>query len=152
METLDHAGAIERGLMDIGRASNASGVSVKMIRHYEAIGLLPKVARTLANYRVYTLNDVHVLRFIRRARDLGFSMDEIKELLSLWRNKSRSSAAVKRIAAKHIEDLKLKIAELESMVQTLEHLTKYCHGDHRPECPILDDLASSNSIVHHGAR
>jgi Cu(I)-responsive transcriptional regulator len=142
METLDHAGAIERGLMDIGRASSASGVSVKMIRHYEAIGLLPKVARTLANYRVYTLNDVHVLRFIRRARDLGFSMDEIKELLGLWRNKSRSSAAVKRIAAKHIEDLKLKIAELESMVQTLEHLTKHCHGDHRPECPILDDLAS----------
>ena len=142
METLEHADAIERGLMDIGGASKASGVSVKMIRHYEAIGLLPKVARTLANYRVYTPNDVHVLRFVRRARDLGFSMDEIKELLSLWRNKSRSSAAVKRIAAKHIEDLKLKIAELESMVQTLEHLTKYCHGDHRPECPILDDLAS----------
>ena len=152
METLDHAGAIELGLMDIGRASNASGVSVKMIRHYEAIGLLPKVARTLANYRVYTLNDVHVLRFIRRARDLGFSMDEIKELLGLWRNKSRSSAAVKRIAASHIEDLKLKIAALESMVQMLEHLTKHCHGDHRPECPILDDLASSNSIVHHGAK
>ena len=142
METLDHAGAIERGLMDIGRASNASGVSVKMIRHYEAIGLLSKVARTLANYRVYTPNDVHVLRFIRRARDLGFSMDEIKDLLGLWRNKSRSSAAVKRIAAKHIEDLKLKIAELESMVETLEHLTTHCHGDHRPECPILDDLAS----------
>jgi Cu(I)-responsive transcriptional regulator len=129
--------------MDIGRASKASGVSVKMIRHYEATGLLPKVARTLANYRVYTPNDVHVLRFIRRARDLGFSMEEIRELLGLWRNKSRSSAAVKRIASNHIEDLKLKIVELESMVQTLEHLTKHCHGDHRPECPILDDLAES---------
>ena len=152
METLEHADAIERGLMDIGRASKASGVSVKMIRHYEAIGLLPKVARTLANYRVYTPNDVHVLRFVRRARDLGFSMDEIKELLGLWRNKARSSAAVKKIAGKHIDDLKLKIAELQSMVQTLEHLTKHCHGDHRPECPILDDLASANSIVHDGAK
>ena len=143
METLEHADAIERGLMDIGRASKGSGVSVKMIRHYEAIGLLPKVARTFANYRVYAPNDVHLLRFIRRARDLGFSMDEIQELLGLWRNKSRPSAAVKKIAAKHIDDLKLKIAELQSMVQTLEHLTKHCHGDHRPECPILDDLAES---------
>jgi MerR family copper efflux transcriptional regulator len=138
--------------MDIGRASKASGVSVKMVRHYEGIGLLTKVARTSANYRLYTANDVHTLRFIRRARDLGFSMEEIKELLGLWRNKSRSSAAVKRIAGKHIEDLKLKISELESMVQTLEHLTKHCHGDHRPECPILDDLASANSIVHDGAK
>ena len=152
MEMLERADALERGLTDIGRASKASGVSVKMIRHYEAIGLLPKVARTLANYRVYTSNDVHVLRFIRRARDLGFSMEEIKELLGLWRNKSRSSAAVKRIAAKHIDELKLKIAELQSMLQTLEHLTRHCHGDHRPECPILDDLASANSIVHHGAK
>lgn len=143
MEMLEHADALERGLMDIGRASRASGVSVKMIRHYEAIGLLPKVARTFANYRVYAPNDVHVLRFIRRARDLGFSMDEIQELLGLWRNKSRSSAAVKKIAAKHIDDLKRKIAELQSMVHTLEHLTKHCHGDHRPECPILDDLAES---------
>jgi Cu(I)-responsive transcriptional regulator len=143
MEMLEHADALERGLTDIGRASKASGVSVKMIRHYEATELLPKVARTLANYRVYTPNDVHVLRFIRRARDLGFSMEEIRELLGLWRNKSRSSAAVKRIASNHIEDLKLKIVELESMVQTLEHLTKHCHGDHRPECPILDDLAES---------
>jgi len=143
METLEHVDALERGLTDIGRASKASGVSVKMIRHYEAIGLLPRVARTLANYRVYTPNDVHVLRFIRRARDLGFSVDEIRELLGLWRNKSRSSAAVKKIAAKHIDDLKLKIAELQSMAHTLEHLTQHCHGDHRPECPILDDLAES---------
>jgi Cu(I)-responsive transcriptional regulator len=128
--------------MGIGRASEASGVSVKMIRHYEAIGLLNKVARTSGNYRVYTPNDVHVLRFIRRARDLGFSVEEIRALLGLWRNKSRSSAAVKRIAGKHINDLKLKIAELQSMVQSLEHLTEHCHGDDRPECPILDDLAS----------
>ena len=141
METLEHAEAIERGLMDIGRASKESGVSVKMIRHYEAIGLLPKVARTFSNYRVYGPNDVHVLRFIRRARDLGFSMDDIKELLSLWQNRSRSSASVKRISGKHIDELKAKIEELNSMVDTLEHLAKHCHGDHRPECPILDGLS-----------
>ncbi len=143
METLEHAEAIERGLMDIGRASKESGVSVKMIRHYEAIGLLPKVARTFANYRVYGPNDVHVLRFIRRARDLGFSMDDIKELLSLWQNRSRSSASVKKIAGKHIDELKAKIEELKSMVDTLEHLAKHCHGDHRPECPILDGLSKA---------
>ncbi len=131
--------------LDIGRAAKASGASAKMIRHYEAIGLLPKVARTQANYRVYTANDVHMLRFIRRARDLGFSREEVRELLGLWRNKSRSSAAVKRIAGKHIEDLKDKIAELQSMVQTLEHLTRHCRGDERPDCPILEDLARRSS-------
>lgn len=131
--------------LDIGCAAKASGASAKMIRHYEAIGLLPKVARTQANYRVYTANDVHMLRFIRRARDLGFSMQEVRELLGLWRNKSRSSAAVKRIAGKHIEDLKDKIAELQSMVHTLEHLTRHCHGDERPDCPILEDLAQRSS-------
>ena len=126
---------------NIGAASKASGVSTKMIRHYEDIGLLPKVARSFGNYRVYSANDIHVLRFIRRARDLGFSIEEIRDLLGLWRNKSRSSAAVKKIAGKHIADLRVKIAELESMVQTLEHLTRNCHGDHRPDCPILDDLS-----------
>jgi MerR family transcriptional regulator, copper efflux regulator len=126
---------------NIGAASKASGVSAKMIRHYEDIGLLPKVARSFGNYRVYSANDIHVLRFIRRGRDLGFSIEEIRELLGLWRNKSRSSAAVKKIAGKHIADLRVKIAELESMVQTLEHLTRNCHGDHRPDCPILDDLS-----------
>ena len=142
IETLEHAQALERGLMDIGRASKASNVSVKMIRHYEAIGLLPKVARTFANYRVYSPNDVHRLRFIRRARALGFSMEEIKELLGLWQNRSRSSAAVKKIAGKHVDELKRRIRELQEMVGTLEHLSKHCHGDHRPECPILDDLSS----------
>jgi MerR family copper efflux transcriptional regulator len=141
METLERAEALERGLMDIGRAAKASDVSVKMIRHYEAIGLLPKVARTFANYRVYTPSDVHVLRFIRRARALGFSMEDIRELLGLWQNKSRSSAAVKKVAGKHIDRLKLKIVELKAMVETLEYLTKHCHGDHRPDCPILDDLS-----------
>ena len=141
MEMLEHADAIERGLMDIGRAARESGVSVKMIRHYEAIGLLPKAARTFANYRVYGPNDVHMLRFIKRARTLGFSMEDIKELVGLWKNKARSSAAVKKIAAKHVGELKQKIVELQAMAQTLEHLARHCHGDHRPECPILEDLA-----------
>jgi MerR family transcriptional regulator, copper efflux regulator len=140
-EMLEHSDALNRGLMDIGRASKASGVSVKMIRHYEAIGLLPKVARTFANYRLYRDSDVHTLRFIRRARALGFSMTDIQELLSLWQNTSRSSASVKKIAGKHVDELNRKIAELEAMVSTLQHLTKHCHGDHRPDCPILDDLS-----------
>ena len=139
---LEHADALERGLMDIGRASKASGVSVKMIRHYEAIGLLPKVARTFANYRVYREADVHTLRFIRRARALGFSMDDIQELLGLWQNRSRSSASVKRIAGKHVDELNRKITELKAMVDTLQHLVRHCHGDHRPDCPILDDLST----------
>ncbi len=140
-EMLEHSDALNRGLMDIGRASKASGVSVKMIRHYEAIGLLPKVARTFANYRVYRDSDVHTLRFIRRARALGFSMADIQELLGLWQNTSRSSASVKKIAGKHVDELNRKIAELKAMVSTLQHLTKHCHGDHRPDCPILDDLS-----------
>ena len=141
IERFERADALERGLMDIGRASKASGVSVKMIRHYEAVGLLPKVARTFANYRVYRDSDVHTLRFIRRARALGFSMADIQELLGLWQNTSRSSAAVKKIAGKHVDELNRKIVELKAMVDTLQHLTKHCHGDHRPDCPILDDLS-----------
>ena len=127
--------------MNISQAAKASGISAKMIRHYEAIGLLRKVARTYANYRVYSANDVHTLRFIRRARSLGFSIEDIRELLSLWQNKSRPSAAVKRIASGHTDDLRRRIAEMQSMVATLEHLTHHCHGDSRPECPILEDLA-----------
>jgi Cu(I)-responsive transcriptional regulator len=145
MEVLEHADAVVRGLMDIGRAAKESGVSVKMIRHYEAIGLLPPPARTLANYRVYGANEVHMLRFIKRARTLGFSMDDIKELVGLWKDKARSSAAVKKIAGRHLEELRHKIAELRSMAATLEHLTKHCHGDQRPECPILEDLAKEGA-------
>jgi MerR family transcriptional regulator, copper efflux regulator len=128
--------------MNIGQAAVASGVSAKMLRHYEALGLLPRVARTGANYRVYGPNDVHMLRFIKRGRALGFSMADIKELVGLWQNKSRSSGAVKKIARRHAEELKRKLAELNAMVGTLEHLVHHCHGDHRPDCPILDDLAS----------
>ena len=138
---LEHADALGRGLLDIGRASKASGVSVKMIRHYEAIGLLKNVARTYANYRVYGEGDVHTLRFIKRARTLGFAIEDIRALLSLWQNKSRPSSAVKKIAGGHLEVLKHRIAEMQSMVASLEHLTHHCHGDQRPDCPILEDLA-----------
>jgi MerR family copper efflux transcriptional regulator len=144
---LEHADAIGRGLLDIGRAARASGVSVKMIRHYEAIGLLKKVARTYANYRVYNESDVHTLRFIKRARALGFPMDDIRELLALWQNKTRPSAAVKKIAGGHLLGLKRRIEEMQSMVATLEHLTHHCHGDQRPDCPILEDLAGSGPEV-----
>ena len=141
--SLEHADALDRGLLDIGRASKESGVSVKMIRHYEAIGLLKNVARTDANYRVYADKDVHTLRFVKRARTLGFAMDDIRELLALWQNKSRPSASVKKIAGGHMQDLKRRILEMQSMVATLEHLTHNCHGDSRPDCPILEDLAGS---------
>jgi Cu(I)-responsive transcriptional regulator len=125
----------------IGEAARRSGVSIKMIRHYEAVGLLPKAERSFGNYRLYGANDVQTLRFIKRARALGFHMDDIKELVGLWHNRSRSSSTVKKIAGKHLETLQQKIAELKSMAVTLEHLVDHCHGDHRPECPILEDLA-----------
>ena len=127
--------------MNIGEAAHASGVSAKMIRHYEEVGLMPHVARTEAGYRQYSARDVHTLRFIRRARDLGFSMAEIAELLKLWQNKRRASADVKRIALAHADDLHRRIEEMTAMKRTLERLAQCCHGDHRPDCPILDELA-----------
>ena len=127
--------------MNIGQASAASGVTAKMIRHYEDTGLIRPPRRTASNYRSYSETDVHVLRFVKRARNLGFGVSDIRQLLGLWQNKSRSSAAVKRIARAHIDELERKIAELQSMVRTLEHLAEHCHGDHRPECPILEELA-----------
>lgn len=138
---LEHDAATAAGFVDIGGAASASGVSVKMIRHYEALGLLGEVPRSAANYRLYAPSHVHTLRFIRRARRLGFSMEEIAALLALWQDRKRSSAAVKKIAAEHITALQEKIAELQGMVDTLQHLTHCCAGDMRPECPILRDLA-----------
>ena len=125
----------------IGEAAARSGVSVKMVRHYEALGLLPAVARTEAGYRLYTAREVHTLRFIRRARDLGFSMAEIAELLKLWQNRRRASADVKRIALAHVADLERRLAEMTAMKRTLASLAACCHGDARPDCPILDELA-----------
>ena len=130
--------------MNIGEASGASGVSAKMIRYYESIGLIRPPLRTDSNYRVYSPEDVHVLRFVKRARTLGFSVDETATLLGLWQDKSRASAEVKQIATGHIEALQTKIVELQSMVKTLSHLAHCCGGDERPDCPILDDLAGVN--------
>jgi len=129
--------------MNIGQASAASSVSSKMIRHYEALGLLPKVPRTESGYRQYDDTTVHTLRFIRRARDLGFSLPEIATLLGLWRNRRRASADVKRIALAHASDLQRRIDEMQSMQRTLQHLAHCCAGDSRPQCPILDDLAGN---------
>jgi Cu(I)-responsive transcriptional regulator len=141
--TLQLAEARRAGLRNIGDAARASGVSAKMIRHYESLGLLPEAQRTAAGYRVYDDTDVHTLRFIRRARDLGFSMKEVDRLLSLWRNRRRASADVRKVAQEHIVDLDRRIIELQEMRKTLEHLVHHCRGDHRPECPILDDLADA---------
>lgn len=127
--------------MNIGQASTKSGVSAKMIRHYEALGLVPGVTRSDAGYRQYGDATVHTLRFIRRARDLGFDTREIGALLQLWRDKKRASAQVKRIAQQHVADLEQRIAALQSMQRTLQHLAHHCHGDDRPDCPIMDDLA-----------
>jgi MerR family copper efflux transcriptional regulator len=128
--------------MNIGEAAKLSGVSAKMVRHYEALGLLPAVPRTEAGYRQYAEREVHTLRFIRHARDLGFSMAEIAELLKLWQNQRRSSANVKKIAQRHLADIDAKIAEMAAMRKTLQHLVHCCGGDDRPDCPILDELAS----------
>jgi MerR family gold-responsive transcriptional activator of gol and ges genes len=126
--------------MNIGQAARASGVSAKMIRHYEETGLIPPAQRTAAGYRTYGATDVQVLRFVRRARDLGFSMATIAELLGLWRDKARHSADVKRLACEQIDGLARKIADLQAMVATLQHLVQSCAGDDRPDCPILDRL------------
>jgi MerR family copper efflux transcriptional regulator len=130
-------------LLNIGQAAALSGVSAKMVRHYESLGLLPEVGRTHAGYRQYGANEVHTLRFIRKARSLGFSMAEIAELLKLWQNRRRASADVKRIALAHVADLERRMAELQAMQRVLSQLAAHCHGDHRPECPILDELSTT---------
>ncbi|MBB5693769.1 Cu(I)-responsive transcriptional regulator [Muricoccus pecuniae] len=127
--------------MRIGEAAEASGVSAKMIRHYEAVGLLPAAARRDSGYRDYGEGDVHALRFIRRARDLGFSLAEIAGLLALWGDRNRASAEVKRVALAHVEALEAKARDLSAMAATLRHLAAHCHGDARPDCPILEELA-----------
>lgn len=130
--------------MNIGEAATRSGVSAKMIRYYESIGLITAPARTAAQYRVYAADDVHTLRFVRRSRDLGFSLEETRELLALWRDKSRASADVKNLAMAHVRELEEKAAELKAMADTLRHLATHCHGDHRPDCPILSDFAATS--------
>lgn len=127
--------------MNIGQASKRTGVSQRMIRHYEAIGLIPKAVRRDSGYRDYDDKDVHTLRFIRRARDLGFPIEEIGKLLALWQDRTRASADVKALATARAGELKRKELEIRSMRQSLEQLARNCHGDGRPDCPILEDLA-----------
>ena len=132
--------------MNIGDVSQESGVSSKMIRYYEQIGLIPPAHRTESGYRIYRDSDVHTLRFIRRARDLGFSVNQLAELLALWSDDGRASADVKRIAREHIAELERKIQELQAVKDALKYLSEHCHGDHRPECPILEDLAGAIEV------
>ena len=135
------ADARRGGLHNIGEAAALTGVSAKMIRHYESIGLIPRASRTFANYRLYDEADLHRLRFIRRARSLGFPMKQVQELLGLWGDPERASAQVKQLAQAHAAALAEKVREMQAMQRTLESLAAHCHGDHRPSCPILDDLA-----------
>lgn len=134
--------------MNIGEASRASGVSVKMVRYYEEIGLIPQAARTEGGYRTYSDAEVNTLRFIRRARDLGMPMERIRLLVGLWQDRDRSSADVKRIANEHVAELQARIAELTAMQESLQELADACHGDHRPDCPILRDLEGADRPVH----
>lgn len=124
----------------IGEAAKVSNVNAKMIRHYESIGLVTKPKRTESGYRLYDENDIHALQFIKRARLLGFPIKEIKKLLGLWKNKSRASKEVKKLATEHLNDLTHKIKQLQGMVDTLSELVEHCHGNERPTCPILQDL------------
>jgi MerR family transcriptional regulator, copper efflux regulator len=133
--------------MNIGEAARASGVSAKMIRHYEQVGLFPQAVRTGSGYRQYGDKDVHTLRFIRQSRDLGFSIEQIGELLALWQNRRRPSRQVKALAQAHIQELEQKVQDLLAMKDTLQHLVLCCHGDERPDCPILDTLAQDVPVI-----
>ncbi len=127
--------------MNIGEAARASGVTAKMIRYYESVGLLPPVGRTTSGYRVYGTHEVHALQFVRQARRLGFLVEDIRKLLALWQDRKRASAEVKAIALEHVAELDRRIAELTDMRDTLAHLAVNCNGDDRPDCPILERLA-----------
>ena len=135
--------------MNIGQAAQYSGVSSKMIRHYEDIGLIKKAGRSTSGYRVYSENDLHILAFVRQARNLGFSIEQIRELLDLWQNKKRTSRKVKELALKHIQELNVRIKELKDIQQAISQLVKNCHGDDRPECPIIDSLTNPVQQLGH---
>lgn len=133
--------------MNIGEAARASGVSAKMIRYYEQVGLLAPRGRTESGYRLYGPAEVHTLRFIRQARRLGFLVEDIRKLVALWHDRSRASAEVKAIALEHVGELDRRIAELKEMRDVLAHLARHCHGDARPDCPILEELASEDPVA-----
>lgn len=126
--------------MTIGEAAKRAGISTKRVRHYEEIGVLSRAARSEAGYRIYDDNDVHILRFVNRARNLGFSMEQIKRLVGLWKNRRRASREVKKVARIHLLDLEHRIAELQSIASTLRDLSERCSGDDRPDCPILQEI------------
>lgn len=138
--------------MNIGAAAQASGISAKMIRYYESVGLLPEPARTDAGYRRYGQTDLHRLHFIRRARDLGFPVEQIKALLALWDDRQRASADVKKLAQMHIDELEHKAQALQQMADTLKHLVEHCHGDGRPDCPIIESLSGCEMQTSHCCR
>ena len=134
--------------MNIGQAAKATGISAKMIRYYEDSGLIGPVARTEAGYRIYGPRDIHTLGFIKRSRDMGFSVERIGELLQLWRDRSRHSADVKCMALEHVAVMQRRIAELQDMVATVRTLADGCAGDERPDCPILNDIATGAPLHH----
>lgn len=136
--------------MNIGDAAKASGVSAKMIRHYESVGLFPEAVRTEAGYRQYSDKELGTLRFIRQSRDLGFSIEQIRELLGLWQDRKRPSRQVKALAEAHIRELDAKLQELQAMKSSLKHLVHSCAGDERPDCPIIDGLADEAPVVPAG--
>jgi Cu(I)-responsive transcriptional regulator len=138
--------------VNIGQAAQASGISAKMIRYYETIGLFPQAGRTAGGYRDYETADVQRLRFIRRARDLGFSLERIGELLALWSDQDRHSADVKSLALAHIAELEGRAAELRGMIKTLRTLAHACDGDHRPDCPIMEELGAGQSPASRSTR
>ena len=131
--------------MNIGEAARSSGVPAKTIRYYESIGLIPAASRSESGYRSFGRIDIDTLRFVQRARSLGFSVKDVARLLDLWRDRSRASSDVKALATEHVGEIDRKIAELRSMRDTLQHLAEQCHGDHRPDCPILDGIAGEGS-------
>ncbi len=138
--------------MNIGQVANASGISAKMIRYYESVGLIPSADRSTSGYRMYSQEDVYTLRFIRRARDLGFSVEQIAALLALWQDRSRASADVKKLALGHVEKLEAKRREIDDMIGTLRHLASHCQGNNRPGCPIIDELSAGKEIAAPSSR
>ncbi|ACE84786.1 Cu(I)-responsive transcriptional regulator [Cellvibrio japonicus] len=138
--TLELADAHAQGLYSIGEVARHTGLSAKMIRHYESLGLVNPTGRTQANYRLYRPRDIHLLKFIRSARDLGFSMKQIAILLDLWQDAGRNSAEVKQLALEHIRTMDERINALQHMREALNALANQCHGDHRPDCPILEGI------------